>query len=370
MTLRIIPFILLGALVFLGAHLALFYSAVGLFSITDQGVRTFLLILTAVLAVSFFLASLLTHWTDNPFTRTVYVASGFWLGLLVNLLLASAIVWVALGIAHALGGGFDPAAPAAILFVLGAAYSVYGAWNAERPRVKEVRIVIPGLPDFWKGRRIVHLSDVHLGHVHHRPFMEEVALRTNELKPDLLLITGDLFDGMDGNLKTFIEPLGKLAAPMGIYFVTGNHETYLGLDKAFAVLRQTPIQIIDGEARDLAGLQIVGVGYAPKLGKGTLQNAIEATRGFVKGKPTIFLYHVPERIPEAKAAGVHLMLSGHTHRGQLFPFALLTKLIFRGYDYGLHTEGDFSIYTSTGVGTWGPPLRTGNHPEIVVITPH
>jgi len=209
------------------------------------------------------------------------------------------------------------------------------------------------------------------------------------LNPELVLITGDLFDGMSGNLTSFVEPLNTLKAQRRIFYVTGNHETYIGVRRALDILEKTKINVLRNEVVELDGLQVVGISYPGVSGTENMQSLRKSWADFSTGKPRLLLFHTPTNIkrkdenghdahssaywaPDTSLAvnkeiGISLQLSGHTHKGQVFPFGYLTKLIYKGYDYGLHSEGSFSIYTTSGVGTWGPPMRTGNSPEIVVI---
>jgi predicted MPP superfamily phosphohydrolase len=274
------------------------------------------------------------------------------------------VIWLS----QKLGYAPDTLIIGSIFFIIASLYSVYGAWNAFNPQIKNVQVSIKNLPEQWKGKRIVQLSDVHLGHVYQTDFLAKIVKMTNELRPDVVVITGDLFDGMDGHLENLVGPLKDLQAPYGTYFITGNHETYLGVDKSFSILDGTKVKILNDAVKDLDGLQLIGISYPERGQVKNLGQTIKMLPDYVVGKPTILLYHAPTGILEAKEAGVNLQLSGHTHVGQLFPFSIITDLIYKGYDYGLHTLGDYSIYTTNGVGTWGPPIRTGNTPEIVNIT--
>ena len=219
--------------------------------------------------------------------------------------------------------------------------------------------------------------------------MMRVAERVNELGPDLILITGDLFDGMGGDLPSFIAPLNSLKASKGVFFATGNHEVYLELNEPLSIIRQAGIRILDNAVVDVEGLQIVGVSF-PEFDKGFDAGPLFGPAGdYDPGKPSIMLYHTPTNIVQgsgdvgkrhygtywnpdtsmalAKKMGIDLQLSGHTHKGQLFPFGIVTKLVYDGYDYGLHRDNPFHLYVSSGVGSWGPPMRIGSPSEIVVI---
>jgi hypothetical protein len=191
--------------------------------------------------------------------------------------------------------------------------------------------------------------------------------KVNAQKPSMVLITGDLFDGALGNLEQKVAPLNRLEAPQGIYFVTGNHETYLGAHHALEALRTTPVKVLADECVVVDGLQIIGISYPERGHSLRFAEKIARLKGFNANQPSILLYHAPTQIEAAKAAGINLQLSGHVHQGQLFPLQFVTRLIYGKYHYGLHQEGDFTLYTTSGTGLWGPTMRTGNHPEIVVL---
>ena len=235
----------------------------------------------------------------------------------------------------------------------------------------------------------MQLSDVHLGHFYGRKYLKNLVRRVNSLNPELILITGDLFDGMAKNISHFADELNRFSAKKGVYFITGNHENYIGLSRALKALGQTHINILQNEVIDIDGLQIIGISYPGINGVGEIEGLEKLSQNSSVNKPRILLFHTPTNIspgggdgldhhfstywvPDttysmARNLAVDLQLSGHTHAGQIFPFGYLTKLIYKNYDYGLRRLSNFTIYTTSGVGTWGPPMRTGNSPEIVVI---
>ena len=189
----------------------------------------------------------------------------------------------------------------------------------------------------------------------------------NAENPAMVLITGDLFDGADGKLEELVAPLNPLRAPLGIYFVTGNHETYLGVERAYAALRTTPVRILANERVVIDGLQVIGVSY-PERGQ-ALHFAQKMARlpGFDPALPSILLYHSPTQIAQAKAAGISLQLSGHVHQGQIFPLQFITRLIYGRYYHGLHAEGDYTLYTTSGTGPGVPPCAPATIPKLPVI---
>lgn len=166
----------------------------------------------------------------------------------------------------------------------------------------------------------------------------------------------------------YVAPLDQIKAPRGSYFVTGNHETYLGIADTYHALSQTRVKVLKDEVVNVDGLQIVGIAFPERSETMAIGEVIKKISGFNSEEPSILLYHSPLEALQAKDAGISLMLSGHTHAGQVFPFNILTKIIFWGKDYGLYQDGDFSLYTTSGLGTWGPTMRTFSQPEIVIIT--
>jgi hypothetical protein len=158
-----------------------------------------------------------------------------------------------------------------------------------------------------------------------------------------------------------------LAAPQGIYFVTGNHETYLGVQRACEALRTTPVRVLADERVVIDGLQVIGINYPERGHPSDFAGKMAKLPGFDPALPSILLYHSPSQVAEAKAAGINLQLSGHVHQGQIFPLQVITRLLFGRYYHGLYVDRDYTLYTSSGTGVWGPTMRTGNHPEIAVF---
>lgn len=366
MKLFIAVFATVAACLVILAHAELYYSWVYFLQITDTSFAHVLRIVIGGLSVSFILSTLLVHWHENTLTEKLYHISAVWLGIMWNLTLATVALWVLWVLQKVSGLDFSLSHFAYVALVVAGAYSLYGLWNAQNPRIKYITVPMRDIPRHWEGITAVQLSDIHLGAIHRYRFMERVIAKTNEVKPDVVFITGDLFDGAGQKLNHLASPINDLHAPKGVYYITGNHETYVSLEKSLAAVRETKARILDDEAIDLEGMQILGVSY-PEVGEKKDFDPI--ARRLDPTRPSIVLYHEPKPalVKLFKDAGARLMLSGHTHLGQMWPFNFITRKVYKGDDYGLHTEGDFSIYTSSGVGTWGPPMRTGNRPEIVVM---
>jgi hypothetical protein len=227
-----------------------------------------------------------------------------------------------------------------------------------------VEVKIDNLPEAWKGKKLIQISDLHLGSIHGVGYIQKIAKKINKLGPDYLIITGDLFDGHPGQLVKIGPELQKLSAKDKVIFIAGNHDKYLGLDKISPYLEQANILSLIDEAVTINDLEIIGYDYLDSQWRSDRQ--VEGLRTY-ENQPRLLLNHTPTQIDEAKELNVSLQLSGHSHRGQMWPVSLMTELIYGKYHYGLHNEGAYNINTTSGLGSWGPPLRTFNRPEIVQI---
>jgi hypothetical protein len=386
-TLRIILFVLPFLVGILGAHWVLYVTVVRFFDVTGTGPKVALYVVPLLLTLGFVFANVLLSFGRNVLFELYAVLSVVWLGLLVYLLLAAGLVWLVYLAGRLAGHVPDMRIVCWAGLALAVAVGAYATWNARHPHVTRLTVPIRNLPDHWQGKTVVHLSDVHLGTIRGPGYARDVVQRVNALEPALVLVTGDLFDGMGGRLAALAEPLDRLDAEHGTFFVTGNHEGYLGVDEPLDALAGTSIRILDDEVVDVDGLQIVGIGF-PEHDRA--RDPLELSDAIDPHRPSILMYHIPTdvlRSPEDRGAqqnrtyfapdttfdfarehSIDLQLSGHTHQGQFFPFTIVTRLIYKGYDYGLHEVGTFRIYTTSGTGTWGPPMRLASSSEIAAIT--
>lgn len=365
--LMMIIFLFIFSSILLGGHLFLYLSLVKFLVITSAQVKVWMGSGLFFLSISFILSSILAHYSEGILARITYSIFSFWLGMGWNLTLAFLISWLVIGMAKIMDFNFDYKYLVIFSVIFMLVLSVWGAWNAYNPKVKNITINIKNLPEVWKNKKVVQLSDVHLGHIYGKKFLRKIIDEVNRESPDIVFITGDLFDGMDGELGGLVTPLGEIKAPDGIYFITGNHETYLGVDKSIAALKDTKIKFLDNEMINIDGMQIVGASYPERGIKEDIGQTLKGIEEFNSQNPNILLYHNPASAKEAKKAGINLQLAGHSHRGQIFPFGFITYLVYGNYHTGLTQEGDFSIYTSVGTGTWGPMMRTSGRSEITVI---
>ena len=287
-----------------------------------------------------------------------------------------------------LGGGASPLDPERRQLVAqgiaGATLVAAGAFTAAGVRaatgevqVKEVPVRLPRLPPALSGLTIAQLTDVHVGPTLSRRFVEALVERTRALKPDLVVITGDLVDGTVARLAEHVAPLAKLDPRFGTFFVTGNHEFYSGPEEWLAHLARLGIRTLRNERVSIgdagASLDLAGVGDPPAggFGAGWAYEPQKAFEGRDPERELVLLAHQPRSIDEAAKGGAGLQLSGHTHAGQMWPFGAAVRLA-QPYVEGLHRHGALTqIYVSSGTGYWGPPLRGGTAAEItkLVLTP-
>lgn len=249
----------------------------------------------------------------------------------------------------------------------------YGLFQARKnPGTVWVPIPVKDLPEDLEGFRIVQISDLHVGPTIKRDFIETVVKAVNTLKPDVIALTGDLVDGGVSRLSRDVEPLRRLKSKFGSYFITGNHEYYSGVldwlekvrELGFEVLLNNHKLITAGKGRLLmAGVTDYSAGaFIPEHAS----SPARAMQGAPVHNCSVLLAHQPKSITEAAAAGFDLVLSGHTHGGQYFPFNYLIQLA-QPFVRGLHHVGKTRLYVNSGTGYWGPPIRVGAPSEITVI---
>lgn len=361
----VISIFIIQAILFL-THFFLYKAVVRIFAITNSGILFFLKVIFSVLAASFVVASLLVFSYYSILARIFYIISAAWLGFFYFFLWAAAFARLIYELAQIFSFSLKQKLLAVVLFGLAILVGIYGVINARNVRITEITVALPNLPPAWQERRAVWISDAHLGPVRNYSFARRLADMANELKPDIVFIGGDLFDGSGGNLEKLAAPFGNIAAPLGVYFITGNHEGFGENGKYLEAARRAGIKVLNNEMVEINGIQIIGVGYSEGGEKENFRNILRSVN-LDRGKPSILLKHSPFYIEVGEEEGASLQLSGHSHAGQIFPMGYITSRIFKNYDYGLKKYGNMIVYTSSGAGTWGIPMRAGSQSEIVAI---
>ncbi len=314
----------------------------------------------------------------GPLSDALVWTGSFWLGAMLYFFLLVVLIDIFRVVNH-----FIPIIPAFArenfanfkLWLLGgsvllvALIVVAGYINALNPRIRTVEISIPKQANGLESLNAVVMSDIHLGTIIGNGRLERIVNKVNGLNPDIILLPGDI---LDEDLEPVIRQnagatLEQLSAPMGVFGVMGNHEYIGGAEPAYRYLTEHGIKMLrDSVVKVNDSFFLVGREDIQKgrfAGKERL-SIEELMEGVDKNLPVIVLDHQPYHPEKAAAAGADLMLSGHTHNGQLWPLNFITDGMFV-IGYGLGQVDGMQMYVSNGVGTWGPPLRIGNRPEIV-----
>ena len=377
----------MGAL--LGSHLLIGLCVAHLMTGTRRANKLLTVLVIMMLPFMLSVGMLWNRHSPGMGPALLHAGGALWLAFAVHFLIALAVAFIFGTVAGWMGKTASAATLIKVSGALALALTVFGLVNAKYPRIRNVDIPVRNLPAQWENRAIVQLTDVHLGAIHGKRFLERLVRQVNRLDADVIVITGDLFDIFLTDPEPFVAGLSRFRSRNGVYFVTGNHEEHVGFAKVLQALGRTGMHVLDGRVVAIDGLQFAGAGYPAIIPGKQGSDPFAPGGGYNRELPCVLLFHTPTGIDEhpdvqsrrhlstyffprtdfsyARQAGVDVQLSGHTHAGQTFPFTLLTRLIFGDYAAGLHRMGDFSIYTSPGAGTWGPPVRIGTTPEIAVI---
>jgi predicted MPP superfamily phosphohydrolase len=326
----------------------------------------------ALLAASLVLEPIAQRTVPRRLASLVAWPASLWMGfafLLLWALWASELVIWLLGppaqAAPLFGDALTATARARALLVLaavGAVGAVALRGGLRLPRVQRVEHALARWPAALAGFRIVQISDIHVGPIRGRRFVQELVERVNALEPDLIAVTGDLVDGKESLLRDEVAPFADLRARHGVFFVTGNHDYFSGVDpwveRAQALgmrpLRNERVAIGDGAASfELAGVEDA---HAHLIEPRYREDVGSALAGRDPGRALVLLAHDPSTFKRASLARVDLQLSGHTHGGQIWPFRYFVRLAVP-FVSGLHERNGSRLYVSRGTGFWGPPMR-------------
>lgn len=325
-----------------------------------------LAIALAVLSISFLGSALLAFRNASPPARLLYVAGAVWLGTFNYLFIAAVAWWVLHAISWMAGHTLPGRGLGLVLFGSAFLISLYGVINAAWTRVKRVEVRLAGLPESWQGRTIALVSDLHLGHVRNTRFLRRIVALINREKPVLAIIAGDLFDGTAIDAVQAAAPLSDLKLPFGTYFSEGNHEEFRDPRPYLEAIRKAGVRILDKQKVELDGLQLIGLAYRDATHTEHMRSVL-ASLAIDRNRASILITHAPDRPAVAAEAGISLQVSGHTHGGQMLPHTWIANRIYRNFVHGLSRMGTLQVFTSYGAGTWGPPLRVGTDPEVILI---
>jgi len=320
-----------------------------------------------LLACSFISATMLGFYFANRLVTLLYRIAAVWLGMFNFFFWAACLCRLTGSALAMLKLNADRPLIAYIFFSLALVVSLYGLVNAHIIRIRRITVRLPGLPASWRGRTALVMSDLHLGHVNRAGFSRRIAALAMRLNPDVILLPGDLFDGGKADAAALVEPFRAMAPPLGSYFSTGNHDEFGNAALYGELLTGVGIRVLANEMVTVDGLEIAGVSHGDSGHTVRLRAVLESLQ-LVPGRASILLNHVPSGLAQVEQAGISLQVSGHTHCGQIFPFTWVTRRVFGRFTYGLQRFGALQVYTSSGAGTWGPPMRVGTQPEVALLS--
>jgi hypothetical protein len=347
--------------------------------LAHRALTVLVIVLGLSIPASFWMLSALEPSQAKHVLYVVYT----WMGmcLLFVVLLASADL-VRLGVfagSKLLGAPLDQSRWVGLSRILGATVAVTAAVLAvvglrnglAAPELREVEIRLDRLPKELSGTTIVQLTDLHVGPTIGRAFIEDVVRRTNAQSPDIVAITGDLVDGSVEHLREHVEPLTRLRAKHGVFFVTGNHEYYSGAEPWTDELERMGIQVLRNARAEIRQgerfFYLAGVDdYSAGRFQGQEPDMAKALAGHDPQQEIVLLAHQPRHAHEAAEQGVGLMLTGHTHGGQMWPWMYFVRLQ-QPVVSGLNRFGRTQVYVSNGTAYWGPPMRLMAPSEITKV---
>jgi predicted MPP superfamily phosphohydrolase len=382
--LLVIPFLFLFGGVMVGGHWYLVQRLVVESSLAP-GTQTVLSWVIVGCAVTLILQPIGERLLRPPWSRVIAWPASLWMGLFFYLFLLVVLSDLLLFVGglvspkelHAAVGAPEDSSGVGGLRALGVvvvalAFSAVGLRGGlAGPQLAKVEVWLERWPAALDGFRIVQISDIHIGPILDRAFSRELADRVNALKPDLVAVTGDLVDGSVSKLRDEVTPFGDIRGRFGVFFVTGNHDHYSGADGWSARLQELGFQILrneritleaDGASFELAGVDDHRSGYETFGG----EDLDAALADLPPDRFVLLLAHDPTTFKKARRMGVDLQLSGHTHGGQIWPFAWFVRLAIP-WVAGLYRSGDAQLYVSRGTGFWGPPMRLFAPAEITEI---
>jgi predicted MPP superfamily phosphohydrolase len=312
--------------------------------------------------------SLITK-SDHFLISVYYNATWTWLGSLLFLTLSLAVFEI-VNLFYKL----PPKKSGIILIALSVAMTIYSLINAISFKVSNIAIPIKGLKS---NVRIVQISDAHIGAARGESYLAKIVNKTNELKPDFVVITGDIVDGKSIIKHNMLAPLKDLHSPA--YFVFGNHDAYIGFENIIKIMKENNVTVLQNEALETNGIKLIGLSYMKaddtvydphQISNETIKDVLP-TLDLGGDHPLVVLHHGPWGIEYLNDHGIDLVLAGHTHAGQMFPFSILTS-IFYPFNKGLVDYRGTYIYISQGAGTFVSRMRFGTKNEInfIALEPH
>jgi uncharacterized protein len=319
----------------------------------------------ALFPLIFIGANILGRYSNSALARFITVASDTLGGLGLYALITSIILGIIL-LVGILAHQEIPKNVSIVFLVIAGVLSITGLIQARMMKVVEYTVFLENAPQSWNGKRAALVSDTHFGMTNHKRFSDKVVKKIEELAPDFVLHAGDFYDGPKNNTSLITESWRNLTQKTPVFYAPGNHEEYGPYGTFIQSVRDAGVTVLENTATTYDGVQIAGITYFAKSQPKEAQKKLEAL-SLDTTLPLILINHPPTFHTEAEKVGADLMVSGHTHKGQLWPINFIVRMIYGKFFYGQSSYGSLSTVTTSGVGTAGVPMRLFNTPEIVVL---
>lgn len=362
------PFFVAALAVWVALHAYVVWRVASIPAVAAHVPVKALVVAAVLLGSSYLVARIAEHFGAGLAGRVLEFVGASWMGVLflvfASLLLADVVTGFGFLLPRAAGG-----VRAWALALAGLLSAVAFVQGLRPPVVREQEVRLGGLPPALDGTVVALLSDLHLGTLIGEGWLADRIAQVESLKPDLVILCGDILEGDGPREMNLLPVLRRLRAPMGVFAVTGNHEFYAGLEKSVSFLAEAGFHVLrDAAVAVRPGLVLAGVDDL--TARRQLARGGDPVRRALEGRPagaTIFLSHTPWQAERAATAGAGLMVSGHTHAGQIWPFGWLVRLSYRLLE-GRYEVGGMPVIVCRGTGTWGPRMRLWRPGEIVRIT--
>ncbi|MEO5645870.1 MAG: metallophosphoesterase [Candidatus Paceibacterota bacterium] len=320
-----------------------------------------------------YIGSLIGTRNANKIGKTFYRIINIIAGIVFYLFLGALVLGI-ISIVYAIKNVLLPVSLPIAILSLSLLAALIAFAQAKYIRVKRYTVTLPGAPASWEGKTAAMISDTHFGLINHKKFADKVVHKILSLSPDFVLHAGDFYDGPMVDTVPITESWKKLTAQVPLFYTPGNHEAYGDYNVFIESVRAAGAVVLDDKVVDYDGVNIAGTLYhtgreSKDVGE-VLKNLITTDASNTSGrfvKPTILINHPPTAFKAPHEHGVNLIVSGHTHQGQTWPFRYITHKVYGAYDYGMATYKSLTSITSNGIGTYGPPIRLFNSPEVVII---
>jgi len=360
-------FLILICLLWAGLHFYVISRLLSIPFIANHVPAWLLIPVVILLGASYIVSRVFEHYGIDGLSHVLEIVGAYWVGAFF--LLFSSFLF--LDLCTGLGLWLRPQLPAlrTIALSLALLLTLAALVQARRsPVVTEYEVALDGLAREADGTVLVVASDMHMGALLGHGWARERAAQFASLRPDILLLVGDIFEGEETTYPAWLPVLQQFRASHGVYVVTGNHEFYAGGAKIIDLFRRAGFHVLRDESVEaIPGLVLAGVDDVAFRGRATHAAILEKVLRQRPEGASILLSHTPVETQRAASAGIGLMLSGHTHEGQIWPFTYLVKLAFPILS-GRYRVQDMTAIVCRGTGTWGPRMRLFKRSELLRIT--